>query len=117
MKKFMVAVVMFVTVVMFMVMGPEEAFAKNSTNIPEPAARYAQKLMEDSTYMVNLHSEGEYTVISQEIVSAEDGEHYNWTVSVYNHELHQVETETVEIDIYDLVLTQTYISEYVEANR
>lgn len=116
MKKFFAFVMTITMVISVMAMGPEEAFAKNSTNIPEPAAKYAQKLMEDSTYMVNLHSEGEYTVISQEIVYSEDGEHYNWTVSVYNHELHQVETETVEIDIFELAMMQAYVSEYVEAN-
>ena len=111
MKKF-VAFVMMVATVVSMAIGPEKAFAASDLSMTDPAAKYAYKLMDDAGILINI--EGEYTVISQEFVPANDGEHYNWTVTAYNRELEQVETETSQMTIYDVVVWQEYIGILLE---
>ena len=102
MKKFAIAIAMFVTIMSVMVIGPEEAFAKSGyvNGVHKEDVETAESIMDYGAILINIASDGEYTVVYQDMGPSPDGTGYDWYITAYNHELKQYEEDMVHID-YD----------------
>lgn len=111
MKKFF-AFVMAITMVMsVMVMGPCEAFAASEAH--EEDVETVNDILYYGAKLINTASNGEYTVVHQEMSQSTDGTGYDWYITAYNHELKQYETDMAHIDdIDEYVLGLIILSSY-----
>lgn len=116
MKKFF-AFVMAITMVMsVMVMGPaKEAFAASGyvCGVHEEDVETANDIFYYGAKLINTASNGEYTVVHQDMGPSPDGTGYDWYITAYNHELKQYETDMAHIDdIDEYVLGLIILSSY-----